>query len=162
MENHRTVQACQMHVVRGKCWPAAAEVLSSSETQGSQWGGGDCLVTTRCNQMPLGCPPEQKTHGPTCSRLPSGSGGVELSGTVLFSILQLPLLFLFIQLMVWIRLQLLTRMDQPQDPKLPRSRGKANSPALAKSLNPGSGGRRRLVTNSGKHQQVCLWPFGGK
>lgn len=36
MENRRTVQACQMHVVRGKCWPAAVEVLSSSEAQGWQ------------------------------------------------------------------------------------------------------------------------------
>lgn len=64
--------------------------------------------------------------------------------------------------MVWTRLQLLTQMDQPQDPKLPPSRGRANSPTLAKSLNLGNGGRRRPVTNSEKHQQVCLWPFGGK
>lgn len=110
-----------------------------------------------CGQMPFGCLPGQKTHGPTHSRLQSGSGGVQLSGDILVSILQLPSLFLFIQLMVWIRLRSLTQMDQPQDPKLPPSRGRANSPALAKSLNLGNGGRRRLVTNSEKRQQVCLW-----
>lgn len=64
--------------------------------------------------------------------------------------------------MVWTRLQLLTQMDQPQDPKLPPSRERANSPTLAKSLNLGNGGRRRPVKNSEKHQQVYLWPFGGK
>lgn len=127
----------------------------------ASWGG-DWLVTMGCNQMPLDCLLEQKTHGPTDSLLQSDSRGVQLLGTILFSILQLPLLFLFIQLMVWIRLRSLTRMDQPQDPKLPPSRGRANSPPLAKYLSLGNGGRRRLVTNSEKRQQVRPWPFGGK
>lgn len=34
MKNRRNVQMCQIHVVRSKFCPAAAEALSSSEAQG--------------------------------------------------------------------------------------------------------------------------------